>query len=105
MKRLSSQLDIPKQEVNTRYAAHCTDRDAVTAANHDILNDWRNRQNSREEAYVMMGEALIRAGLKLIAREVLIYPPARRENKRKPDIKWQGNAIGTGTSAGFSVRL
>ena len=103
MKRLSPQLDIPQQEVNTRYATHCTDRVAVTAANHDILSDWLNRQDSREEAYVLMGEALIRAGLKLIAWEVLNYPPTRRENERKPDIKW--NTTATGTSVEFSVRL
>ena len=87
MKRLASQLDISKQEVNTRYAAHCTDRTAVTAANHDILSDWLKRQNSREEAYVIMGKALIRADLKLKAWEVLKYPPVDPMNDLKSGAK------------------
>ena len=87
MKRLSSQLDISKQEVNTRYATHCTDRTAVTAANHDILSDWLKRQNSREEAYILMGESLIKAELKLIAREVLNYPPVDQMNNLKSGAK------------------
>ena len=89
MKRLSSQLDISKQEVNTRYATHCTDRTAVTAANHDILSDWLKRQNSREEAYVIMGEALTHpdVGLNLIAREVLDYPPVERTNEIQSSLK------------------
>ena len=89
MKRLAPQLDISQQEVNTRYASRCTDRAAVTAANHDLLSDWLNRQTSREEASVLMGEALIKAGLKLIAQEVLNYPPPRRENQAKSAIKWK----------------
>ena len=89
MKRLSSQLDISQQEVNTRYATHCTDRAAVTAANHDILSDWLKRQNSREEAYVIMGEALTHpdVGLNLIAREVLNYPPVERINEIQSGLK------------------
>ena len=74
--------------MKTRYAARCLrDRAAVTAANHDILSDWLKRQNSREEAYLLMGEALIKAGLKLIAREVLNYPPAGRELEVKSGVK------------------
>ena len=89
MKRLSSQLDMSQQEVNTRYATHCTDRAAVTAANQDILSDWLKRQNSREEAYVIMGEALTHpdVGLNLIAREVLNYPPVDPMNDLKSGAK------------------
>ena len=87
MKRLSFQLGVSSQEVNRSYAKRCTDRAAVTAANHDILNDWRNRQNSQEEAYNLMGKALIRAGLKLIAREVLNYHPVERTSQLKSGVK------------------
>ena len=87
MKRLAPLLGVSQQEVKTRYAAHCTDRTAVTAANHDILKDWLKRQNSREKAYDLMGKALIRAGLNLIAWEVLNYPPVERTNELKSGIK------------------
>ena len=74
MKRLSSKLNISPQDVNTSYDQHSTDHAAVTAAKYDLLNDWLKRQNSRTEAYVLMGEALIGAGLRLISTEVLDYP-------------------------------
>ena len=100
MKRLAPELNISPEEVNTRYANDCTDRAAVTAANHDILSDWLNRQDSREEAHILIGEALIRAGLKLIAREVLNYSPTRRKTSTHP----ASNTLATGTNAGLSVK-
>ena len=87
MKRLASELDISHQEVNNRLIIRFTDRAAVTAANQDILTDWLNRQDSREEAYNLMGEALIRAELKLIAREVLKYNPVDPMNDLKSGAK------------------
>ena len=44
-------------------------------ARTEILKCWWYNQESNEEAYVRMGDALIRADLKLIAREILNYPP------------------------------
>ena len=42
----------------------------------DILTYWLNKQNSPEEAFIKLGEALIHpdVGLNLIAREVLNCP-------------------------------
>ena len=37
---------------------------------------WWDNQKNREKAYVLMAEALIRAGLKLTSREALNYSPA-----------------------------
>ena len=48
-------------------------------ANLEILKSWLKKQSSREDAYNTMGEALIDAGLPLIAREVLDYPPPKLE--------------------------
>ena len=48
-------------------------------ANLKILKSWLKKQPSREAAYITMGEALIDAGLPLIAREVLDYPPSKPE--------------------------
>ena len=87
MKRLASELNISHQEVNNRFIIRFTDRAAVTAANHDILKDWLKRQNSREVAYVLMGKALIRADLNLIAWEVLNYPAVDPMNELKSGVK------------------
>ena len=48
----------------------------------EILKCWWDNQESDEQAYDLLGEALIRAGLKRIAREVLNYPPAMKTSKR-----------------------
>ena len=90
MKRLAAQLGISPQEVNSWYTVRCTDQAAVTAANRDILSDWLKRQNSREEAYVIMVGALTHpdVGLNLIAREVLKYPPFEWINKLKSAQIW-----------------
>ena len=46
----------------------------VTFVNRKILKTWLKKQGSREEAYILMGEALIDSGLRLVAAEVLNYP-------------------------------
>ena len=76
MKRLAAELDISPKQIITFL--NLSTHGSMARANYDILKTWLNNQNSREEAYVMMGEALIRAGLNLIAREVLDYPPVYR---------------------------
>ena len=87
MKRLASQLDISDKEVNTSFNKQrpFTTKESI----HDILKNWLNRQDSRHAAYITMGEALTHpdVGLKLIAREVLNYPPVERINELQSGIK------------------
>ena len=47
----------------------------------------------RRAGYALMGEALIRAGLKLIAREVLNYPPAMNTSKRSSAAHGNGSSF------------
>ena len=81
MDRLAPELGISSEEVNKIFAKHCPEREPTQKANREIILKWRNRQNSREEAYHLLGEALIRGDLKLIAREVLKYPPDMNGSK------------------------
>ena len=74
--RLAPELNISSEELEASFTNHCNDPAAVMAANFDILKNWLKKQSNRRKAYILMGEALIRAGLKLIAREVLDYPPS-----------------------------
>ena len=89
MKRLAPELKITSEEVNKTSVKHCPDvmftqnadpaksQDKVLTqkANYEILTNWMNNQNSREDAYVLMKDALERAGLKLFVKEVLYYGP------------------------------
>ena len=47
------------------------DKRSTQKANYGILINWMNNQDSQEDAYVLMKDALERAGLKLIIRDVL----------------------------------
>ena len=76
--KLMSELEIKSEEKNQITARHCTNDTNVQDAKFEILKCWSDNQESNEEAYVLMGEALIRAGLKRIAREFLNYPPAMK---------------------------
>lgn len=56
----------------------------------EILKQWLNNQESREDANSIMGEALVQADLKLVAKEVLDYsasqaeaPQERKAQKRR----------------------
>ena len=80
--KLTSELDIKPEEKNQITAQHCTNDTDVKKARFETLKYWWDNQESNEEAYVLMGEALIRAGLKRIAREVLNYPPTLNTSKR-----------------------
>ena len=80
--KLTSELEIKPEEKIVITAKHCTNDTDVQNASYETLKCWRDNQESRDKAYVLMGEALIRAGLKLIAREVLNYPPAMNTSKR-----------------------
>ena len=46
----------------------------TTTTQQEILTNWLKTQHNREEAYIMMREALIMAKLKDIAKEVLDNP-------------------------------
>ena len=87
MKRLSHQLGISPQDVDTSFHKQrpFTTKEAIKG----VLTNWLNRQDNRYAAYIAMGEALIHpdVGLNLIAREVLNYPPAERINEPKTGRK------------------
>ena len=59
--------------VDSTLSKHSTN---ISGPVYDILTSWFNKQNSREEAFNKLGQALIHpdVGLNLIAREVLNYP-------------------------------
>ena len=73
VKLLALHLGVSSADINSSFTDHSTVSDA---ANH-ILTNWLHSQNDRKEAYRNMGEALRHkdVNLKLIAREVLDYPP------------------------------
>ena len=77
------ELDIRQEESNEITASHLADKTAVLNARVEILQTWYHKQESHEAAYTALGEALIRAGLRLIARKVLNYPPPMTSSKRK----------------------
>ena len=83
MYRLAPKLNISIGTVDSTFAKYCTN---TSEAINEILHSWLKRQNSREEAYMKLGEALIHpdVGLNLVAREILDYPPA---------IKTFGNSL------------
>ena len=83
--KLTSELDIKPEEKDQITARHCTNDTNVQDAKFEILKCWSDNQESNKEAYVLMGEALIRAGLKRIAREVLNYPPAMKRSSAAHD--------------------
>ena len=80
---LSKEIDVPDlkrmdkvlhfDNVDSTLAEHSTN---TSGATYDILITWFNKQNSPEEAFVGLGEALIHpdVGLNLVAGEVLGYP-------------------------------
>ena len=83
--KLTSELEIKPEEKIQITAQHCTNDTDVKNARFETLKCWRDNQESSDKAYVLMGEALIRAGLKLIAREVLNYPPAMKRPSAADD--------------------
>ena len=83
--KLLLELEIKPEEKNQITAQHCTNDTDLKNARFETLKYWRDNQESRGKAYVLLGEALIRAGLKLIAREVLNYPPAMKRSSADDD--------------------
>ena len=83
--KLTSELEIELEQKNEITAEHCTNSEDVQNARVEILKSWWDNQDSSREAYVLMGEALIQAGLKLIAKEVWGYVPAEQSSKRSSD--------------------
>ena len=72
MYRLAVKLDISPEDVEADFAKFCTNKTVVI---HNTLDQWMKGQDSREEAYRKLVEALIHpdVGLNLLAREVLGY--------------------------------
>ena len=73
MMRLAPKLDISSEERNETLAKYHQDELWIQKANDDILTNWLNDQSGEEDAYVLMRDALIQAGLKLFAKEILDY--------------------------------
>ena len=74
MYRLAPKLNISSETVDSTFAKYCTNTEEAI---NDILQSWLKHQNSREEAYKNLAEAMIHpdVGLNLVAREVLGYLP------------------------------
>ena len=81
--RLAPKLGISSEELNKTFAKYGPNDALATSssqdelwtqkANHAILTNWINNQDNREDAFVFMRDALIQAGLKLFAKEILDY--------------------------------
>ena len=73
VRRLALHLGVSSADIDSSFNDHPAGKEA---ANH-ILTNWLHGQNDRKEAYRNMGEALRHkdVNLKLIAGEVLDYPP------------------------------
>ena len=89
MFRLASKLGIIDEDVKASFAKFCTsEKEAIKY----IITAWLKSQDSREEAYFNLAEALIHpdVGLSLVAREVLDYSVAEPDSlvtNRKFKIK------------------
>ena len=81
MEHLANELDISPHYFSC-LAEHC--QQCEFQSTNNILRNWLRYQTSREEAYILMGNALRHpdVGLNLIAREVLDYPPAKQRSKK-----------------------
>ena len=72
MYRLGQKLGISSRQMDASFMKFCSsENDAIL----HILSRWLKRQNSREEAYLALGDAMIHpdVGLNLITKEVLGY--------------------------------
>ena len=93
MIQLAGELDIPKQDVVATFAKHCPEeippREPTPACNaiYEILSNWLNKQDSREEAYRKLGDALIQIGLNLVAIEALGHFSAKHQIELKSEVK------------------
>ena len=76
VRRLALHLGVSSADINNSF----TDHPSISEAAIHILTSWLHGQNDRKEAYRNMGEALRHEDvkLKLIAREVLDYPPVEQ---------------------------
>ena len=79
--KLASELGIDPELMVKITARNCTNQANEQSARFEIIKCWLYSQDSSEKAYVLMGEALIRAGLKLIAREVCNYSPTMKSKR------------------------
>ena len=70
IKRLGLKLNVQTHVVN---AALANEANSLTDAAHNILKDWFKRQNDRQSAYQVLGQALKASQLNMIANDVLEY--------------------------------
>ena len=76
--RLAPKLHISSEQVTKTFAKYGPNETLasqeelwIQKANHDILTNWLKNQSSEEDAYVLMNDALVASGLKLVATETL----------------------------------
>ena len=67
MRQLSTGLRVPLYVANRALMNSPGD---ITDASFHVLNEWLSQQSSRQEAYVIMVQALLHCGMKQIANEI-----------------------------------
>ena len=69
VRRLGLQLQVKGFTIDAKLA----DESQTTVAAHHMLKIWFNKQQDRETAYQILGQALVDVQLNLIARQVMNY--------------------------------
>ena len=82
MRRLGLHLKIREDVINTTLYDH---RDSITEAAYNLLRYWSHMQYNSEDAYTTLGRSLIDCELKMIAREILDYPPIEGSTHQDTD--------------------
>ena len=90
--KLLIELTIEREQEENITARNLTDEQDKR---FEILKCWWKRQENSEEAYVLLGDALVRAGLKHIAREILNYPPPIDKCRRSSVTHRNDNSLRT----------
>ena len=77
MKNLAKELGFSAQEIHKTFARHSPDSVPGQKGIFQMLKTWMHKQESRVEAYGLLGRALMQMGLQLLAKKVLKYNPSK----------------------------
>ena len=70
--KLGQKLRIKDYRIESALAS--SSRQSTNAA-HKVLRLWLMAQDNRHSAYQILGKALVRCEMNIIARDILDYPP------------------------------
>ena len=89
---LGTELGVRKYRIDTLFRNNPGD---ITSVSREVLDLWLQRQECRTKAYTVLGNALVKCELNMIAHEVLHNPPRDTQKPRSADSQ-QNNVIALG---------